>query len=723
MAVNVKMGVDLGGFTAGIKQGQAELKTLKAEMKSTEAEFKTTGNSEKALAEKTKNLNSQIKTQKTIMNQAEQAMKQLEKAGVSPTDKAYQQLYMQLLNAKTGMNEAQAALDALNGSQQNAATGASNLAESMNGIGKKVNLDSIRTGLDGITSLMEGLATKAAEVGKALWSEIVNKAKWADDTATLAMMYGIDLETFLKMQKLAVNGLDTSVESMLDSQSKLERGMAAGTSTVTEAMEALGLSMYELGPDGKYGASMVLKDSTQMFWEAGKAIMGMTDAYKQEEYAQALFGRSWKELVPLFEKYDSKEAYDNAVDNVNTASKDSVENLADLNDEIGRLQGNFEDLKTEILGKLAPALSTAADSLSRMLENLMEYLKTPEGKKMLEELGSAVSGLFSDLGELEPEQVVEGFAGILKNLVSNLEWIVDHKEALGGLLEGIFGLWATAKITGGALDLLNLINGLKGLSATSAAAAGASAGASWGSAFAAAVLKSAPWLVGLGILFGNAFTPQGNDDIFTKKEEKMAKRGEYTDDMKRKYVAENPSEFGTWGFDQNGDSVFIPYESDPMEGSHPGPGRKRNITGQAKDWNEGKEISRALAKGLAEEDVKVPVEPDIDIASLQKQLKSTDYTILVKPQIGWGNFGGAGAGGGGWTITQRANGLPWVPYDGYLAVLHRGERVMTARENTSYTYNSNNYFGNVNLNNGMEIDALTESIDRQNRKQRAAYGS
>jgi hypothetical protein len=74
-------------------------------------------------------------------------------------------------------------------------------------------------------------------------------------------------------------------------------------------------------------------------------------------------------------------------------------------------------------------------------------------------------------------------------------------------------------------------------------------------------------------------------------------------------------------------------------------------------------------------------------------------------------------------VQGHANGLPWVPYDGYLAYLHRGERVMTASENRSYTYNSNNYFGNVNLNNGQDIDALCDSIDRHNRRQRSGYGS
>lgn len=77
----------------------------------------------------------------------------------------------------------------------------------------------------------------------------------------------------------------------------------------------------------------------------------------------------------------------------------------------------------------------------------------------------------------------------------------------------------------------------------------------------------------------------------------------------------------------------------------------------------------------------------------------------------------------GTTSSMHANGLPYVPHDNYFSILHRGERVMTARENANYTYNSNNYFGAVNLHNGLEIEALTESLNRRNRRQRAGYGA
>ena len=88
MAVNAKLGVDLSSFESGIRSGQAILKGLNAEMKATEAEFKATGNSEQKLANQTKTLNSTLQAQKGIADQARQALKAMDDAGVDPANTA-----------------------------------------------------------------------------------------------------------------------------------------------------------------------------------------------------------------------------------------------------------------------------------------------------------------------------------------------------------------------------------------------------------------------------------------------------------------------------------------------------------------------------------------------------------------------------------------------------------------------------------------------------------
>lgn len=57
------------------------------------------------------------------------------------------------------------------------------------------------------------------------------------------------------------------------------------------------------------------------------------------------------------------------------------------------------------------------------------------------------------------------------------------------------------------------------------------------------------------------------------------------------------------------------------------------------------------------------------------------------------------ANDGSGTNSSNANGLPYVPFDGYIAELHRGERVLTAIENKKYNSGSgkNGTFGDVNI--------------------------
>ena len=152
MAVNIKMGVDIGNFTAGIKEGQQILKGLNAEMKASEAEFKATGNAEQKLTSQTKTLNSQLNVQKGIADQAKQALDAMTNNGIKPTDAAYQKMYVTMMNAEAGMNEAQAQLNALGTGAKDAASGTDQLASSVASIGKKISLDQVIGGIDKITS-------------------------------------------------------------------------------------------------------------------------------------------------------------------------------------------------------------------------------------------------------------------------------------------------------------------------------------------------------------------------------------------------------------------------------------------------------------------------------------------------------------------------------------------------------------------------------------------
>ncbi|MEF2096427.1 hypothetical protein V3595_17325 [Bacillus sp. CFBP9009] len=84
--------------------------------------------------------------------------------------------------------------------------------------------------------------------------------------------------------------------------------------------------------------------------------------------------------------------------------------------------------------------------------------------------------------------------------------------------------------------------------------------------------------------------------------------------------------------------------------------------------------------------------------------KIPGVNIPIVPKVNWGNIASApeySAARGQGRQTSHAGGLSRVPYDGYGASLHKGERVLTKQENKAYSGKGgggNTYQFNVTLN-------------------------
>ena len=711
MAVNVKMGVDLSGFNSGIRQGQAILKGLNAEMKATEAEFKATGNSEQKLAAQTKTLNSQLQVQKGIADQAAAALKKLDAAGVQPTDIAYQKLYATLMNAQAGMNEAQAALNALDGSQQQAASSADALATSVNGIGKKISLDQVLSGINSITSGLENAAKKAVQLGEAIWNNVMDSARLADDILTQATLLDMTPERYQQYKGVFDTIGEITITEWAAAKRKVQKAMNDPSQDQMDVLSLLGIGTQMTGKNGE--VEKIERNWEDMFWEAATKLKSKVEAGEitqdmADTWGEALFGKKFSSLKALINL--GQEGFNEALETVNTASDEALEKDAALHDQVIKLNESFEALKMEVTSALAPALTEAAKALDSLLGSVLEYLKTPEGKEMLKSLGDSVSELFSGMKNINAEDVVNGFKDAFDKVMNVLNWIVDNKDTVVTALEGIFGFWATLKVSEGVGTILKVINGLKDLAGIGGS--GAAGAASWVSTAMTTASQAVANYLGNPVL-QSALPVIG--DWFTYN-----------------------STIGHW-------LMGTETPADTLEGI------KQNISTFAEDWmnnvpfrallqvltggfafgtggedgfDENEELIRQdLERMLNEEPFDFTAEPVVS-EDAAESIASQIGVVQLPAHVYVSTVGGAGAGGGKYSyLAMHANGLPYVPYDGYLAQLHRGERVLTASENKSYTYNSNNYFGNVNLNNGQDIEALCDSIDRHNRRQRSGYGS
>ena len=758
MAVNMKLGIDVSAFKSGITQANAQLKTFDAELKFAETTLKKTGDAEAALSQKTESLNKKLNVQKDVVKQYEKALEDMRKNNVDPMSASYQKMAAAMLNAQSAANETEIQLRELNSTQQVTATTADKLTQSMNGIDKKISLEQVRSGIKSITDGLESAAEKAIQFGEKLFSVIMESAQQADDIGTMAERLGL---TEKEIQQINHNAerFEVTAEQLGTTWKKVKKNMASDNKEIVEGFAELGVQTHQIIP-GKYENIIgEARDYKDVFWETGEALLKMTDASKQEALAQKLLGRSWDELLPLFNK--GREVYEEALEKAPTASDEAINNLADLNARMAELESSWNTLKLEALGAIAPALEKGADAIANLLDKVTAYLQTDAGQELLERLGTAVSGLFDDLAKISPEDVVNNVTSVLTGLTSGLEWLSKNWEGVKNALIWIVGGWATLKIGGGILDIVKVVGGLAEL--TGVKAAGEAAGAAWGGAFAKAVIAAAPWLVGLIALLTPSGT--GNDDLVDAngnltevgqqleneriaEEERLANRTDrerWLDEMAGKYN-------GTMGISAVNMMMF---GHDPIyEAIQDYWDKYRTGTATTEDWqylqgamdsNKWEQFMQ-VAKFMYSLDSAVEDLPDEAFGfneSFDEWLKNNEngVPIVIDPVVPEGTAGAIAEEVGPVLLPvqlvvqeltdeeaaelfkPKANGMPFVPYDGYLAMLHKGERVMTASQNRNYTYNSNTYFGSVNLNNGLQVDALAESIARNNRRKNRGYGS
>lgn len=724
--VTVKMGVSgVQQFKSGIKDAQASVKTFDAALKANEKQLKATGNAENFMQAQTSLLNGKLKEQEKIAKNAEQALKQMEANGVKTTSKSYQDMQRKLIEAQSAMLDTQMELDGLGTKAADATGKTDKLGDSLGGLNKKISLDQVITVVDKLSSGMENAAKKAVQLGQDLWNSIMNSAKWADDTATMAQMYGIDLDTFQRMQKLVTNGLDTSVDAILNAQSKLNKNIGKGAKETMDTLRDLGL----LFSSGKGQEQLITEDSVDLFWRAGQALMAMDNAFDKEAAAQAMFGRSWKELVPLFTEYKSLDEYNAALAEQNVVSEDTVKSLAELNDEVGKLIGDFETLKTETIGSLAPALTKGAEALDGLLSRVLEYLQTPEGQQALDDLGTAVEGLFSDLSSIDPEAVVQGFSDVFDKIVGGVQWIVENKDTVIGALEAIVTGWGLLKLTGGALDIVKLIQGIQGLTAGGAAAAageaGAAAGASWGASFASAVMKAAPWLIGLYTLLNPSET--GNDDLIDKNGNltQVAKDLGYSLDeggnltRDERQIAADAAQ-AAWDLYRTGkldQAAMNELKSTLL--NNDAAAELFQIMRQATQTENWKDIEDLdIEEWLKQFDAQLPAE--IKLPDDQKELLENQIGTLELPaEVKYVDV----TDGTAQPRRRHANGLFSVPFDGYAAILHKGEQVVPARQvENNRTLNSNLYVEAMYMNNGTDAEGLAAAMAAANRRKMRGFG-
>lgn len=693
---SIKLGVDVTEFKRGMTEAQASVKTLDAAIKTNEKSMQAYGKSESYVSTQASLLNSKLKEQEKIVQNAEKSLKAMEENGVSKSSKAYQDMLRRMIEARGSMLDTTMQLNQLTTGEADAAKGAEQLGNSIGGISKKISLDQVIRGIDKITGGLENAAKSAIDLGQKLFDVIMDSAAQADDISTMATKLGLTDEQVQRMMYVA-NRFEAPVETMANTWKKLKVNMASDNDEIVAGFEKLGVATHVM-ITGKYeNYAGPARDYLDVFWEVGDALMRMTDESEREQMAQKLLGRSWDEMIPLFTK--GRAAYEAALEAAPTASEDAVENMANLNDRMKELEQSWETLKLQALETIAPALEKGADAIATLLDKITEYLKTDAGQQMLEDLGTAVSGLFEDLGKIDPGEVVSGFVSVFNTITDGLKWLLENKSALGDVLVGIVTAWAGAELTGGALQVLQLVNGVKDLAGGGSGGEGTTTttgggNTTGGGGFWTNVINKAA-------LIGSAAS------VYRATEGNM-----------KQQLEDFYSNYGGLSIEEQAKLMWM------------------QTTGMSEaeyNYRMGSDGGGEFF-GTPENPVEVTVTPVAEEGSAQSvsdQVGTVDINGIV--HITGVDGGIMGVSGNWWggdgsivrphRVGNNANGIWAVPYDGYLTRLHKNERVVPAREVSSRNFSSNLYVESMIMNNGTDAAGLAASMAAAQRRTMAGFGN
>ena len=436
----VKLGVEgISQFKNNMNQAKQAVKTLDAQLSLSEKQFKQTGDAESYMTEKTELLKAKLEQQKAVVDNAQKALDDMASRGVDRASKAYQDMYRQMITAKGAMIDTENQLNGVSESAEDAGNEVSSMNQQLSNIGKGISFENVTNGLEKITDTMGNVIKKAWKVGEAIVQATLGAGQWADELQTTADQYEMSPEKLYRMRQVA-DLIDTDVDTIVSAQDKLSKNRAKGGKEFMGALAALGID-----PTGK--------DDLTLFWEAGEALKNFGDAEGKVNYANALFGKSWRELIPLFKA--GRKEYENLYNN-NTSwiGDENLAALTALDDASQNLNNEWETLQNTFMGTLAGPMQNALEILTGLLQQFNEYLQSDEGKQKMKELGDTLTGWVKSLEKVDFGEVIETVKGAF-------DWIVNNAGSIIKAVEGIGIAFAGLKIVEFAANIGRVVTGFK----------------------------------------------------------------------------------------------------------------------------------------------------------------------------------------------------------------------------------------------------------------------
>lgn len=409
--ITIEIGGDTSNLQKSLKGVDSQLKKTQAQLKDVDKLLKLNPGNTELLTQKQKALEQSVKLTKERLGE----LKQVNKDAVTPEQ--WDAVQREIIETENKLKEAQKELRNFGSvaAQQIKAAG-----QQMKEFGGKV---------EDVGKKFSGISGAAAGIGGALLKMGYDAVTGADDLNTLAKQTGFSTEEIQKM-KYAADLIDVSFEDISGALKKFK-------TKIDPANESLAkLNVSTTNADGS------LRNSTDVFNDAVKALSGIANETERDQLAMDLFGKSADSLAGIIDDGGAalKEMGDQAEELGLILDQDTLDSLNATNDTIDQLKGNIAGTMAQIgadVGTvLAPVLEKGAELIGKITERLREL--TPEQTETILKIAGVVAAI-------APVLIIGG------KLISSIGSIVSVIGTVVGVLGGPLTLAIGAAIAVGVL--------------------------------------------------------------------------------------------------------------------------------------------------------------------------------------------------------------------------------------------------------------------------------
>ncbi|MBQ1792600.1 MAG: hypothetical protein II008_20690 [Oscillospiraceae bacterium] len=451
---SLKARVELDGEKQ-YKQALSELnqgnKVLASEMKKLQAEYKNNASSSEFLTKKSELLERTLLQQKDKVATLREALKNAAEQ-YGEADKRTQDWQIKLNNAEAAQYDLEHQLEETN--QEIAKQGEAvdkesgemvSLGDAVDQVAGKLGIkipDGAKKALDGMKGLSAGSVAAMGAIAVAVAATIkaieklneitLDAAKQADDLITKSMQSNVST-TMLQQWEYAAAYIDVPVDTITGALSKVTKAAGSGS----DAFAKLGVATRD--------QSGQLRSSTDIFFDALRALSEYGNETERDAVAQELFGKSASELNPLILQLDEAERrYNEALEDGYVLNEGQVKILGEVDDAHEHYTQTVQKNKDLIAAQWAPAVKEGYELLTKMLDKAGKMLIDSKLVENFAGLVQSTLGLIdacSDLFGLMPSWLnpINMLSTQLKGLAAIMATIADTANLISGLMPWNWG--------------------------------------------------------------------------------------------------------------------------------------------------------------------------------------------------------------------------------------------------------------------------------------------